>query len=210
MRSVCSSANKILLPPHSTSTSTYTTLNLRIKVKMCELPVSAPPSSLPSLAHSICIFHFAFMDSLSSKCSPKTKSREKWRDEKEGNQKTKQILPAIAMSFNPRSIAVKMTKLCQALKKRGGEWRERRGKWGGVKEEWEAWHKRRMEGIVAAPGVSVGRIKFVTAHSFARFQFGLICLNGRWPKEIEANTTATKTATKTAITTTQTQANKTK
>lgn len=110
--------------PQSTSTPTYTALNLRIKVKMCELPAFTPPPSLPGLAHSICIFHFAFMDSLSSNCSPKTKSREKWREEKEGNQKTKQILPAIAMSFNPRSIAVKMTKLCQAMSKRGGEWIE--------------------------------------------------------------------------------------
>lgn len=66
--------------------------------------------------------------------------------------------------------------------------------------------KRGRKGIVAAPGVSVGRIKFVTAHSFARFQFGLICLNDRWPKEVEAKTTATKMA----ITTTQTYANKTK
>lgn len=48
------------------------------------------------------------------------------------NQKTKQIWPAIAMSFNPRSIAVKMTKLCQAMKgkesEREGDERER-GKW---------------------------------------------------------------------------------
>lgn len=83
-----------------------------------------------------------------------------------------------------------------------------RGENGERVKESEERVKRGRKEIVAAPGVSVGRIKFVTAHSFARFQFGLICLNDRWPKEVEAKTTAT--ATKTAITTTQTHANKTK
>lgn len=53
----------------------------------------------------------------------------------------------------------------------------------GMGESEEARHVNGTKGIVAASGVSVGRIKFVTAHSFARFQFGLICLNDRWPKK---------------------------
>lgn len=69
-------------------------------------------------------------------------------------------------------------------------------------EEKERERREGRLGIVAAGVLSLGRIKFVTAHSFARFQFGLICLNGRWPKAAQAKTRTT--------TATQTRTNKTK